>query len=316
MARNFEFDKDSYSFRKPVAHITSILLGLLKLLLLSLAITVIAYTLLALVLNSDVDRMLIRENRMYSKYLSELKEDSQIVQETVASIQIRDDEIYDMIFHSESPSMDPFGSDNFSFQGDSIPEGKLISYTARKADALLIDASYIEKDFLNAFKLLSIPEYDLPPMNMPLENVSFPQVGASVGDKVSPFLKTYARHEGLDLIASLETPVYAAASGVVIDVVRSRKTSGNLIEIRHNDTYTTRYCHLGEISVKKGQSVKLGQKIGSVGMTGNSFAPHLHYEVRKDGEVVDPINFIFASVDPNDYANMLYMAVNIDKSMD
>ena len=76
------------------------------------------------------------------------------------------------------------------------------------------------------------------------------------------------------------------------------------------------YAHLSDISVKKDQKVTKGQKIGSVGMSGASYAPHLHYEVLKDGEYMDPVNYIFASVSPEEYANMLFMAVNTQQSMD
>lgn len=316
MSGQFEYDNKSYSFRKGGIHFKNILLGILKFLLMSLTLTIVVYTLLALLISTDVDRKLSRENKMYEKTFQSLKEKEALVKDAVALLEYRDDEIYDLIFHTESPSVDPIKSLGFEFGSDSIPERKIVAYTRDKADQVLAKATEVEENFMRIYRTLARPGYSIPPMGLPLNNVSFPQIGASVGDKMSPFLKTYAYHSGLDFIASLEDPVLAASDGKVKNVSRSRKGQGNVIEIEHSGGYVTRYAHLSATLVRKGQTVKIGQKIGTVGMTGNSFAPHLHYEVIRDGVPVDPVSYIFASVDPEDYANMLFMAVNTDKSMD
>ena len=87
-------------------------------------------------------------------------------------------------------------------------------------------------------------------------------------------------------------------------------------EIVHEGGYVSVYAHLESASVRRGQKVKAGQQIGTVGMSGNSFAPHLHYELRLDGKTLDPINYFFGSVTPSEYANMLYMSSNTQQSMD
>ena len=316
MPGKYEFDQKSYSFKKKGVQFKNVLLGILKFLLVSLTLTIVVYTLLALLFNTDVDRKLSRENRMYEKTFQTLKDKESLVKDAVASLEYRDDEIYDLIFHTDSPSVDPIKSLGFEMGADSIPERKIVDYTRDKADRVLDKAAEVEENFMRVYRTLARPGYSIPPMTLPLDNVSFPQIGASIGDKMSPFLKTYAYHSGLDFIASLEDPVYATSDGVVKSVSRSRKGQGNVIEIEHQGGYVTRYAHLSATVVNKGQRVRRGQKIGTVGMTGNSFAPHLHYEVIRDGVPMDPVSYIFASVEPEDYANMLFMAVNTDKSMD
>lgn len=316
MSLKYEFDQKSYNFRKKGNHLKNVLLGVLKYLLISLTLTIAVYTLLSLLFSTDVDRKLSRENRMYERTYKSLKDKEKMVKDAVASLEYRDDVIYDMIFHTESPSVDPIRALGFEFGSDSIPERKIVSYTRDKADKVLLKASEVEEDFMRIYRTLARPGYSIPPMGLPLHNVSFPQIGASTGDKMSPFLKTYAYHSGLDFIASLEDPVFATAAGKVIKVSRSRKGQGNVIEIEHPGGYVTRYAHLSATLVSRGQVVEAGRKIGTVGMTGNSFVPHLHYEVIRDGVPVDPVKYIFASVNPEDYANMLFMAVNTDKSMD
>ena len=74
--------------------------------------------------------------------------------------------------------------------------------------------------------------------------------------------------------------------------------------------------HLSEINVSKGQRVRRGAKIATVGMSGNAYAPHLHYEVLLDGEFRDPVGYLFGSVAPEEYPNFLYMSINTRQSMD
>jgi murein DD-endopeptidase MepM/ murein hydrolase activator NlpD len=118
------------------------------------------------------------------------------------------------------------------------------------------------------------------------------------------------------MIAHSGDPVYAAADGIVQNVIRSRKGLGNVVEIDHGNGYVTRYAHLADVEVKKGRKLKKGARIGYVGVSGNSFAPHLHYEVIRDTVVLDPVNHMFASVSPEEYLNIMIMSVNTGQSLD
>ena len=106
------------------------------------------------------------------------------------------------------------------------------------------------------------------------------------------------------------------ADGVVRYVDHSSTGLGNVVAINHSGGYVTSYAHLENTRVNRGQKVVRGKQIGQVGMSGNSFAPHLHYEVRKDSVRVDPLNYMFASVTPEDYMWMLFMSSNTGQSMD
>ena len=135
--------------------------------------------------------------------------------------------------------------------------------------------------------------------------------------KMNPFYKMPVMHEGLDIISSPGELVYAAAGGVVSDVTHSRKGLGNVVTIKHKGGYYTRYAHLGDIYVDLGMTVKRGQKVGAVGVANNnSYAPHLHYMVKKDSVALNPVNFFHASVHPEEYANMMIMSALTGQSMD
>ena len=117
-------------------------------------------------------------------------------------------------------------------------------------------------------------------------------------------------------MASEGTPVLASADGVVESVQRSRTGLGNVVTIDHGNGYVTRYAHLSDILVPKGRRVTRGTVIGRVGISGNSLAPHLHYEVLRDGEAVDPVDHMFATLSPQDYANFAFMTSRTGQSLD
>jgi murein DD-endopeptidase MepM/ murein hydrolase activator NlpD len=113
------------------------------------------------------------------------------------------------------------------------------------------------------------------------------------GVRTDPFLGHQAMHTGLDFKAGTGTAVRSAADGKVIDAGRNGGY-GNMVEIDHGNGMTTRYAHLSRITVKDGDKIKRGDKLGEVGSTGRSTGPHLHYEVRRHGNAVDPRNFLKA----------------------
>jgi murein DD-endopeptidase MepM/ murein hydrolase activator NlpD len=111
------------------------------------------------------------------------------------------------------------------------------------------------------------------------------------GMRIDPFTGRYAMHTGIDLRDGIGTPVRSTAAGIVIFAGTSGGY-GNMVEIDHGHGLTTRYGHLQSIIVHEGEHVSFGSFIGQLGSTGRSTGPHLHYEVRIDGEAVDPTRFL------------------------
>lgn len=116
-------------------------------------------------------------------------------------------------------------------------------------------------------------------------------ITSQFGFRKDPFTNRTSYHSGIDIRGDYGTPVYATADGVVT-LARYYGSYGNAIKISHSKTYTTLYGHLNSINVKVGQTVKKGKLIGTVGSTGRSTGPHLHYEVFKNGELTDPENYL------------------------
>jgi len=312
----YVFDRGSFSFKEAPRRLWKVIKNIVLLFLVSASATIVLYFIVALFASTDTERRLRREIRMYEKNYAMLEPKADLLADVITGLQVKDNEIYEIIFHNEAPNVDPINTLDFLYGSDTIPDHRLVMYTAEKATDLLSRTSAVDAAFRNILAHAAVEADRMPPMILPLDNISYPQVGATKGQKINPFYKAYVQHNGLDLIAPQESPVHATADGVVIDVTHSSKGMGNTVTLQHPGGYRTVYAHLSDISVKKDQKLAKGQVLGSVGMSGNSYAPHLHYEVIKDGERMDPVNYIFASVTPDEYTNMLFMAVNTQQSMD
>ena len=316
MSSQYIFDKDDIKFRKKRTSVWAVLRRILVFFVATASMAVLYYLIFALFFSTEEQQRLRDENRMYEKEYPELQRKEELVSDVIEGLRLKDDRIYEEIFSMSAPDLDPISSVHFLNGMDSIPDTDIVVYAERKLDKAVASAGAVEANFARIMKAVTDSGFVMPPMTNPLENFSFAQTGASVGEKINPFYKVPIMHNGLDMIAPSGAPVYAAADGVVKNVIRSRKGLGNVVEIDHGNGYVTRYAHLADVEVRKGRELKKGARIGYVGVSGNSFAPHLHYEVLRDTLVMDPVNHLFASVTPDDYVNMLIMAVSTGQSLD
>ncbi len=311
----YSFGED-FNFRESDKPVERVLRFAAAVLVAAAVLTLVLYLLFATFVNTDVEGRLKRENKMYEKLYPQLLQQQKLVDDGIASIQYKDGDVYQAVFSSKSPSVDSVGELSFLSRIDSLSDTEIVSRTARALDLAYRDIPEIESAFRKALLRAASPSTILPPMNLPVKGISFSQVGASVGMKINPFLKAYVYHDGLDFILTQGSPVYAASDGIVSVTDKSRKGKGNSVTITHKGGYVTRYSHLSAISVRQGASVTRGQKIGEVGVSGTSFAPHLHYELMFGSQHLDPMAYIFASVDSEEYGNMLWVAANTQQSMD
>ncbi len=316
MNSQYIFDKDDIKFHKKRTSVWTVLRWILMFFVATASLAVLYYVIFALIFSTDEERRLRDENRIYAQEFPLLEEKENLISDVVDGLRIKDDKIYEEIFHASAPNVDPLTTVDFFSGVDSIADNDIVIYAEKKILNAEKAARNVEENFARIMKAVRDSGFVMPPMTNPMEDFSFAQTGASVGDKINPFYKVSMRHNGLDMIAPAGEPVYAAADGVVRNVIKSRKGLGNVVEIDHRNGYVTRYAHLADIEVRKGRTLKKGARIGYVGVSGNSFAPHLHYEVVRDTLVMDPVNYLFASVTPEEYVNMLVMSVVTGQSMD
>lgn len=315
MSSQYIVDKD-FKLTKQKASVWTVVRGILMFFVVTISLAVVYYVIFALLFSTEEERRLRLENKLYEQEYPQMYQKEELLADVVEGLRVKDDKIYEEIFNTAAPDMEQFSSLEFLVALDSIPDSDIVTNSAIRLDALEHSAGIVEDNFMKVMETIADKDFVMPPMTNPMKDFTFAQTGASTGDKINPFYKVPMKHDGLDLIASAGEPVYAAADGTVTDVIKSRKGLGNVVVIDHGNGYVTRYAHLADIEARKGRKVRKGTRIGYVGVSGNSFAPHLHYEVLRDTLVLDPVNHFFASVTPEEYMNMLIMSVTTGQSMD
>ena len=162
------------------------------------------------------------------------------------------------------------------------------------AATLALDPALIRvaRDVATAERLKALMSF--VPLRMPLSGD--PSLTSTFGYRVDPFLGRLALHPGVDLAEAYGAEIHAAASGRVVHAGPAGGY-GNMVEIDHGNGLATRYAHMSETLVEEGQEVDKGAVLGRLGSTGRSTGPHLHYEVRVDGEPVDPERYLRAGAD-------------------
>lgn len=305
---NFEFKKKRVGWWDVVRTLLRYLLG-------SVSLAVVYYAIACLFVSTDLEKALAKENRAFGRNYPAMEEKMGLLEDVILGLEVRDDEIYEEIFRSSAPAASRISTDDFYSGVDSIPDYRILDYSAMKMARTEAAASRTEENFRRILDSLHRSSA-LPPLGMPVDGFSFARTGASKGVKMSPFYKVETAHNGLDLLSPTGSPVRASASGVVSDVIRSSKGLGNMVVISHPGGFTTKYGHLTDIKAVKGKSVRKGDIIGYVGMSGNTYAPHLHYEVWRDTLALDPVSYVMGDVSPEDYEKMIVIAASTGQSMD
>ncbi|MFP4199901.1 MAG: murein hydrolase activator EnvC family protein [Clostridia bacterium] len=147
----------------------------------------------------------------------------------------------------------------------------------------------IARDITEKQEALALAE-GTPYLIWPLDQGTF-WVSSPFGQRYHPILGQWRMHSGIDLAASTGTPIKAAASGVVLDVGWMGGYGLSVI-VAHTSSISTLYAHASSLRVQSGQEVQQGDTVGLVGSTGMSTGPHLHFEVRRDGQVQDPVEYL------------------------
>ena len=237
-------------------------------------------------------------------------------------IQKRDDNIYRTIFEADpiptSIRKQGFGGVNRYKKLSGYSNSDLIINTTKKIDQLTKQLYLQSKSFDEIIELAKNKSEMLAsiPAIQPVANKDLKRMASGYGYRIHPIYKTRKMHYGMDFSAKIGTEIYATGDGVVSKVKRSKRGYGNYVKINHGFGYETLYAHMSKYIVKKGQKVKRGEVIGYIGNTGISTAPHLHYEVRKDNKKINPVNFYYNDLTPEEYEKMLEISSQYNQSFD
>jgi murein DD-endopeptidase MepM/ murein hydrolase activator NlpD len=261
--------------------------------------------------DSPKDRAMAREILFLEQQITGLGGDLDEVVDVLDDLEVRDDAIYRTVFgsdpypeHRRNPGVG--GSDRTrALRGyEHTDEVSSLQIRISEVQRRLVAQS---RSFDEVMELAATHEARLQsiPAIQPVRNEDLKRVASGWGLRFHPIYKVKKFHYGMDFTAPYGTEIFATGDGEVVKVRRSYTGYGRHIVIRHGFGYETLYAHMSKTLVKKGQKVKRGEIIGLVGNTGTSTAPHLHYEVSKDGEKVNPAHYYFNDLTPEQYEILL-----------
>jgi murein DD-endopeptidase MepM/ murein hydrolase activator NlpD len=272
--------------------------------------------------DSPKEKRLKRQLEETTYQLELLKQRSDQVSEVLKDIQERDNTIYRVIFEAEPIPVSIReagygGVDRYNKLRDYYNADLIVDVT-KKVDQLSKQLYVQSKSYDEVWQLVKNKANMLSsiPAIQPVSNKDMTRVASGYGWRIHPIYKTEKLHTGMDFTAPVGTEIYATGNGTVVKVEKDGRGYGNNVIINHGYGYQTLYGHMSKFSVRPGQKVKRGDLIGSVGNTGTSTGPHLHYEVHKNGNPVNPVNFYYNDLSPEEYAKMLEISSQAGQAFD
>jgi len=240
----------------------------------------------------------------------------------LAEVADRDNNLYRVYFEAnpipEEQRRAGFGGVNRYKDLEGFDNSKLIISSSKRLD-ILTKQIVVQSKSLDEIAALAEEKEKLLaaiPAIQPVNNEDLTRMASGFGYRTDPFTKANKFHFGMDFTAPRGTPVYASGDGRVTRADNNASGYGNHIRLDHGYGYESLYAHLYKYNVRPGQTVKRGDLIGFVGSTGRSEAPHLHYEIFKDGERINPINFYYGNLSPEEFANILRASQQENQSLD
>ena len=323
--KKYRFNPDTLSYERIGVSLKERLAKLLTYLSSSVAFALVMVVIFINLYETPQSKVLKRDNKNLLMQYELLQKDLEKIENVLDDIQQRDDNIYRVIFESEPiPSTvrkAGFGGSNRYSELGTMSNAKLVIETTRKLDIISKQAYIQSKSYDEVLKLALDKEKMLAsiPAIQPISNKDLKRTASGWGNRFHPIYKVPLFHYGMDFTAPIGTPIYATGDGVVTNVsgsARSRVGFGLEVRIDHGYDYETLYAHLDRFNVKRGQSVKRGEIIGYVGNTGLSIAPHLHYEVHKNGNPVDPAFFYHLDLSHEEFERMIEISSNVGQTLD
>jgi len=318
----YYYDSETLSYRKIERRKFNILKYTLLFLIASALFSTLFVFVIGQFFESPKEKVLKRELTNMELQFELLNKKMEEAETVLANIEDRDNNIYRIYFEAnpipESQRRAGFGGINRYKDLEGYDNSSLIINTSKRLD-ILQKQIVVQSKSLDEIAILAEEKEKLLaaiPAIQPVNNKDLTRMASGFGMRRDPFTKIRKMHKGMDFTAPRGTPVYASGDGVVIRADSRSSGFGKHIRINHGFGYVSLYAHLYKYNVRKNQRVKRGDLIGFVGSTGRSEAPHLHYEIRKDGKHINPVNFYYGSLSAEEFSKLLEHASLENQSLD
>lgn len=320
----YYYDSETLSFKKikipKWRNIRIVALFLLASMLFSFLFIIILYNTEFMYTPREMEQK--REIKEYQTQYAILNKKMEQMEEVLNHIAERDNTLYRAYFElnpiSDEQRKSGFGGVNRYEYLENFNNSKLLISTTKRLDIIQKQLAIQSKSLDEIASIAKERERLLAsiPAIQPVQNKHLTRMASGFGWRNDPFTKVRKFHYGMDFTAPTGTPVYASGDGVVTRADNTSAGYGEHIRIDHGFGYESLYAHLSKYNVRVGQKVKRGDVIGYVGNTGRSEASHLHYEIRKDGVHLNPINFYYGSLTPEEYEEMVRQSNQETQTLD
>lgn len=319
----YYYDTESCRYERIKVSTWDIVVNLMGFLIVSSIIGLGIFFLTDHYFESPAKASLRKENEELKLYYELMEAELEETNQMLAVLEERDDDIYRVVFGVE-PIPDEIrtagvgGSNRYRELLDKgLQREDLILENMKRIDQLKKQMYIQTKSYDNIMEMARDKEELLAsmPAIQPVSNKELKRLASGFGYRMHPIYKVRKMHEGTDFSLPTGSPVYATGDGTVAYTKTKFGGYGKHIKINHGFGYQTLYAHLSEFLVKPGQKVKRGQVIAYSGNSGGSTAPHLHYEVIKNGSKKNPVNYFYQDLSDEEYAEILRLSSMENQSM-
>ena len=311
--RTLSVKEERTSKKKILKKILSFVFATIVLFAMAVAFTVFIF-------DSPEERRLRRDLEQARFQYSQLDRRVELLSQVLMDIQTRDENLYRIIFEAEPPRRNPLllGGETYEqFRGNSMAD--IIVNTSLRVEDLMTRMYSQSVSFDDVYEMARNREAMLASMPAILPvNPRNTRLISGFGPRIHPVFRDRRMHTGIDFAGPMNEPIYATGSGVVTHSGQSRAGFtgyGIMVMIDHGFGFQTLYGHLNRTNVRVGQRVNRGDVIGFMGTTGLSTGVHLHYEVFRHGERVNPVFFFFQNITPEEYLEILERASEVNQMM-
>ena len=315
----FRFNKETLEYQRVSPNywaITARILGGVSL------IAIVSVLSISIAMKGNTSESLKAELSDKEVQLKLLEQKSISLENRIIDLAKMDDDVYREIFGAEPIARDvrkagTGGTDKYTVL-DNIKNGAKFKQLHERLDNLSSQSKIQEDSYSKLIKMAKNKSKMLAsiPAIQPIPNKNLRRIASGFGYRVDPIYKTRKMHKGMDFSAPKGTKIYATGDGVIKKVQYSRWGYGTHVVISHGYGYKTLYGHMSRANVRAGQKVTRGQLIGLVGSTGKSTGPHLHYEVHKNGNAVNPVGYFYNDLTGDQYEEILKLSSNPNQSFD
>jgi len=318
----YKYNPESLSYEKVVLTFWQRIVKALPFVGLAIVFSVLVSILAFTFFKSPREKAYLREIKQLRSQFAQLSQEISKTEKIIASIETRDDKLYRVILEAnEYPAnkraLATGGSKKYQ-DLEGFDNSELIISTTKQLDELQKRIYAQSKSFDELVELAKRKDKMLKsiPAVIPVPNREVTAHTGPFGWRIDPIYRTRAFHSGMDFPCKTGTKIRATGDAVVENVENGFWGYGNIVLLNHGFGYKTMYAHLSGFNVKIGQKVNRGDVIGFAGSTGKSTAPHLHYEVIKNGEKINPVNFYFNDLSPAQYEEMIKASQESGTSFD